>query len=203
MRVIYKNTERVRRAVAVLSNTIYPLWYLEMVYSSKQYPFLLNNAGVEIDLDKGFAKCKELGRLPLETIFWIIDIEPLIMVESSKGHSRDDVIIRLQGVIEDLSGLTNVKVIINNPSFELWLQLHFDTLSIAFQTTVERVENRIKECIPGYCKELQFYKGDNIFNKTQANLGAAKIHAASLMEPDFPDLKMARTMMPLVLDMFA
>jgi hypothetical protein len=124
------------------------------------------------------------------------------MVEQNKGKGRQETIAQLQAVFEELNPIPVVKVVINNPSFEIWIQLHYEGISMALETTCQTVHTALQRLIPGYAREASFYHDENIFVKTRNNLATAAIHANSLMEPDFPDLKYARTMMPVVMSLF-
>ncbi len=191
-----------RPVVVVLSNSILPLWYIQKAYEARQPNFQLNIDEVVLELDKSYARCKKLAKGIFKNVIWIIDVEPLTMVEQNKGRGRRETIAQLQAMFEELNPKPVVKLVINNPSFEIWLQLHYEGISMALETTSQTVHTALQRLIPGYAREASFYHDDNIFVKTQNNLATAAIHANSLMEPDFPDLKYARTMMPVVMSLF-
>lgn len=191
-----------RPVVVVLSNSILPLWYIQKVHEARQPNFQLNIDEVVLELDKSYARCKKLAKGVFKNVIWIIDVEPLTMVEQNKGKGRRETIAQLQAMFEELNPMPVVKVVINNPSFEIWLQLHYEGISIAWETTCQAVHTALQRLIPGYAREASFYHDENIFVKTQDNLATAAIHANTLMAPDFPDLKYARTMMPVVMSLF-
>lgn len=192
-----------RPVVVVLSNSILPLWYIQKVYETRQPNFQLDIDEVVLELDKAYARCKKLAKGIFKNVIWIIDVEPLTMVEQNKGKGRRETIAQLQAMFEELNPMTVVKVVINNPSFEVWLQLHYEGISMALETTSQTVHTALQRLIPGYAPEESFYHdNENIFIKTKDKLSTAAIHANSLMEPDFPDLKYARTMMPVVMSLF-
>ena len=191
-----------RPVVVVLSNSILPLWYTQKVYEARQPNFQLDIDEVVLELDKAYARCKKLAKGIFKNVIWIIDVEPLTMVEQNKGKGRQETIAQLQAMFEELNPIPVVKVVINNPSFEIWIQLHYEGISMALETTCQTVHTALQRLIPGYAREASFYHDENIFVKTQNNQATAAIHANSLMEPDFPDLKYARTMMPLVMSLF-
>lgn len=191
-----------RPVVVVLSNSILPLWYIQKVYEARQPNFQLDIDEVVLELDKAYARCKKLAKGIFKNVIWIIDVEPLTMVEQNKGKGRQETIAQLQAMFEELNPIPVVKVVINNPSFEIWIQLHYEGISMALETTCQTVHTALQRLIPGYAREASFYHDENIFVKTQNNLATAAIHANSLMEPDFPDLKYARTMMPVVMSLF-
>ena len=188
--------------VVVLSNSILPLWYIQKVYEARQPNFQLDIDEVVLELDKAYARCKKLAKGIFKNVIWIIDVEPLTMVEQNKGKGRQETIAQLQAMFEELNPIPVVKVVINNPSFEIWIQLHYEGISMALETTCQTVHTALQRLIPGYAREASFYHDENIFVKTRNNLATAAIHANSLMEPDFPDLKYARTMMPVVMSLF-
>lgn len=191
-----------RPVVVVLSNSILPLWYIQKVYEARQPNFQLDIDEVVLELDKAYARCKKLAKGIFKNVIWIIDVEPLTMVEQNKGKGRQETIAQLQAMFEELNPIPVVKVVINNPSFEIWIQLHYEEISMALETTCQTVHTALQRLIPGYAREASFYHDENIFVKTRNNLATAAIHANSLMEPDFPDLKYARTMMPVVMSLF-
>jgi len=191
-----------RPVVVVLSNSILPLWYIQKVYEARQPNFQLDIDEVVLELDKAYARCKKLAKGIFKNVIWIIDVEPLTMVEQYKGKGRQETIAQLQAMFEELNPIPVVKVVINNPSFEIWIQLHYEGISMALETTCQTVHTALQRLIPSYAREASFYHDENIFIKTQNNLATAAIHANSLMEPDFPDLKYARTMMPVVMSLF-
>ena len=191
-----------RPVVVVLSNSILPLWYIQKVYEARQPNFQLDIDEVVLELDKAYARCKKLAKGIFKNVIWIIDVEPLTMVEQNKGKGRQETIAQLQAMFEELNPIPVVKVVINNPSFEIWIQLHYEWISMALETTCQTVHTALQRLIPGYAREASFYHDENIFVKTRNNLATAAIHANSLMEPDFPDLKYARTMMPVVMSLF-
>lgn len=191
-----------RPVVVVLSNSILPLWYIQKVYEARQPNFQLDIDEVVLELDKAYARCKKLAKGIFKNVIWIIDVEPLTMVEQNKGKGRQGTIAQLQAMFEELNPIPVVKVVINNPSFEIWIQLHYEGISMALETTCQTVHTALQRLIPGYAREASFYHDENIFVKTRNNLATAAIHANSLMEPDFPDLKYARTMMPVVMSLF-
>ena len=191
-----------RPVVVVLSNSILPLWYIQKVHEARQPNFQLNIDEVVLELDKSYARCKKLAKGVFKNVIWIIDVEPLTMVEQNKGKGRRETIAQLQAMFEELNPMPVVKVVINNPSFEIWLQLHYEGISIALETTCQTVHTALQRLIPGYAREASFYHDENIFVKTKDNLATAAIHANTLMAPDFPDLKYARTMMPVVMSLF-
>ena len=186
----------------VLSNSILPLWYIQKVYEARQPNFQLDIDEVVLELDKAYARCKKLAKGIFKNVIWIIDVEPLTMVEQNKGKGRQETIAQLQAMFEELNPIPVVKVVINNPSFEIWIQFHYEGISMALETTCQTVHTALQRLIPGYAREASFYHDENIFVKTRNNLATAAIHANSLMEPDFPDLKYARTMMPVVMSLF-
>ena len=188
--------------VVVLSNSILPLWYIQKVYEARQPNFQLDIDEVVLELDKAYARCKKLAKGIFKNVIWIIDVEPLTMVEQNKGKGRQETIAQLQAMFEELNPIPVVKVVINNPSFEIWIQLHYEGISMALETTCQTVHTALQRLIPGYAREASFYHDENIFVKTRNNLATAAIHANSLMEPYFPDLKYARTMMPVVMSLF-
>lgn len=191
-----------RPVVVVLSNSILPLWYIQKVYEARQPNFQLDIDEVVLELDKAYARCKKLAKGIFKNVIWIIDVEPLTMVEQNKGKGRQETIAQLQAMFEELNPIPVVKVVINNPSFEIWIQLHYEGISMALEITCQTVHTALQRLIPGYAREASFYHDENIFVKTRNNLATAAIHANSLMEPDFPDLKYARTMMPVVMSLF-
>ena len=191
-----------RPVVVVLSNSILPLWYIQKVYEARQPNFQLDIDEVVLELDKAYARCKKLAKGIFKNVIWIIDVVPLTMVEQNKGKGRQETIAQLQAMFEELNPIPVVKVVINNPSFEIWIQLHYEGISMALETTCQTVHTALQRLIPGYAREASFYHDENIFVKTRNNLATAAIHANSLMEPDFPDLKYARTMMPVVMSLF-
>lgn len=191
-----------RPVVVVLSNSILPLWYIQIVYEARQPNFQLDIDEVVLELDKAYARCKKLAKGIFKNVIWIIDVEPLTMVEQNKGKGRQETIAQLQAMFEELNPIPVVKVVINNPSFEIWIQLHYEGISMALETTCQTVHTALQRLIPGYAREASFYHDENIFVKTRNNLATAAIHVNSLMEPDFPDLKYARTMMPVVMSLF-
>lgn len=191
-----------RPVVMVVSNSILPLWYLDKAHESRQPRFKLNTDNVEQDLDKAYTLCKKFARGLYKHVVWIVDVEPLMMVEQNKGIGRTETIMHLQRIVEEMNELPIVKMVINNPTYELWLQLHFESISMALETTSDAVQSKLQGFIPGYKREQSFYHDvENIYLKTQDKLGTAHIHANSLQTPDFPELRYARTMMPVVMSL--
>lgn len=192
-----------RPVVVVLSNNILPLWYIQKAYESRHPDFMLNIDDVEPELDKAYARCKKLAKGIVKNVIWIIDVEPLTMVEQNKGKGRAETIAHLQAMFEELNQIPVIKMVINNPSFEVWLQIHYEGVCMALETTCQSVYAALQRLIPGYTREISFYhNNENIFVKTRDKLATAEIHANSLMVPDFPELKYARTMMPEVMSLF-
>lgn len=192
-----------RPVVMVVANSILPLWYLDKAHESRQPEFQLNTEHVEQDLDKAYSLCKKFARGQYKHVVWILDVEPLMLVEQNKGVGRAETITHLQSIIEEMNALPIVKMVINNPTYELWLQLHFEPISVSLETTGDAVKTKLEAFIPGYRRERPFYHDEeNIYLKTQDQLATAHIHANSLMTPDLPELRYARTMMPVVMSIF-
>lgn len=198
-----QHQQEFRPVVVVLANNILPLWYLEKAYEAIKPGFQMSVSPVEVDIEKAFVLCKKLAKGQYKNVVWIIDIEPLLQIAQNKGNDRDETVARLQGMLDEVNANPMVKVVLNNPTFELWLQLHFEAISKGLETTGDAVKSRIERLIPGYKREQSFYHdAENIYMKMQGRMAAANIHANSLMMPDFPELKYARTMMPVAMSIF-
>ena len=190
--------------VVVLSNNILPVWYLRQVHDSERPNFQFPQETVEIELSRAYAMCKRWSKGPEQQIvIWVVDVETQVHTNELQGVSRAETVTMIQSMYEEMEAEPHVKMIINNPTFELWLQLHFERLSRGIEINGEEVKARVEHYIPGYVRERSFFhEGETIYAKTRNSVAIAMINANGLIAPDFPDLKLARTMMPVAVSLF-
>ena len=178
------------------------MWYIEKAHETLQPDFFLHSEKVEPDLDKAFALCKKLEKGQHLQVVWIVDVEHVVNYNQNLGLSRGETLAALHTIFEEMQSHPKVLLVINNPTFEVWLQLHFEQLSRSLELTGETVCRRLQTYLPDYSREASFYHAtESIFMKTQQNLQTASIHATSLVDPDFPELRYARTSMSKVINL--
>lgn len=92
-----------------------------------------------------------------DQVIWIIDMDVTIS-EAKKAGNLKVVMARFKGESVSLNKLTNVKIIVNTPSLEAWLLLHYETTGRYFPSQSQLITHLKKKHLPDYAKKERYYK---------------------------------------------
>ncbi len=171
-------------------------WYIHMLKR--------NEKSINVDLRPEIPQKKKLAdqfkkvvelSADYDKVFWIIDFD-VIKAETLKAKKGTKPALQefKEHCNEINNRFENVVVIINNPCFEYWILLHFETTSKYYETC-DGVTKQLKKRLPEYEKSQVFYtKQDNdIYLRLKSRLSTAITNAERLAKFDFqhPDSGMS------------
>jgi len=175
--------KKVKSTFVVVVDGDCEVWYLKMLKRNERSIAL--NIKPEIPqkkkLSEQFQEVKNFSQ-DYSKVFWIIDFDNL---EKETREAKKRNLTAIQMFLEYKKILNkeykNVVIIVNNPCFEFWLILHFETTSKKFDTC-ESAEKHLKNHIKDYEKTQIFYtKPDNdIYLQLKPNLKTGLINAKKL-----------------------
>ena len=157
-------------------------WYFQMMKRNEHS--LRINLKPELPqkkkLSEQFEQVKEAAK-DYKMVFWVIDFDVITKetLETKKG--KKPAIQEFNEYCAKLKRYKNVQVIVNNPCFEFWLLLHFESTDKYF-TNCDYVTKQLKKYLPDYEKTKEYFtKQDNdIYLKLKPRLNEAIKNAKKL-----------------------
>ena len=157
------------------------LWYFQMMKENEHS--LRINLKPELPqkkkLSEQFEQVKEAAK-DHKMVFWVIDFDVITKetLEAKKG--KKPAIQEFNEYCAKLKRYKNVQVIVNNPCFEFWLLLHFESTDKYF-TNCDYVTKQLKKYLPDYDKSEKYYKQNNgIYRRLKPRLNDAIKNAKKL-----------------------
>ena len=171
-------------------------WYIQMLKR--------NERSINVDLKPEIPQKKKLADQfkkvvelsdDYDKVFWIIDFDVIGRETRTAKKRAKTALQELEEYCNEINkSHENIIVIINNPSLEYWILLHFETTS-RYYATCEEVIKQLKKHLSEYEKSQIYYtKQDNdIYLRLKPQLPKAITNAEKLDRFDFhnPDSGMS------------
>lgn len=120
-----------------------------------------------------YEKAKTLVAEGYDKVFWIVDLDAIIMAPPpKKGEKQIDIFLQYQ---EACKKADKIEIIINQPCLEYWFLTHFEDCNAGF-TKCDVAEKLLKKHINGYTKTQPFFTKENhdIYLRLKAHLPNAR-----------------------------
>lgn len=176
-----------RYAVVVDGETEF--WYIQMLKRNERFVLVdlkpeipqLKKLAEQYDMVVGLSK-------DYDKVYWIIDFDVINKETQEAKKGKETALQEFRKYYDNVANNYDniVIVIINNPCFEYWLLLHFESTS-KFYASYKDLVKHLKKYLPDYVKSQAYYTKQNsdIYLRLFKHLPTAVSNAKKLKEFDF------------------
>lgn len=175
-------------------------WYIQMlkrnerVSNIKLEPIIPQRKKLSEQYERVVTLSKDYDK-----VFWIVDFDLIIKETKEAKKGTKTALQEFKEYVEDFKkNAENVVVIINNPCFEYWLLLHYETTA-KYYASYDDLEKQLKKYLPDYDKTQKYYTKQNkdIYLRLAPKLSTAISNAKKLGEFDFMNIHIGVSQMYL------
>jgi hypothetical protein len=162
MRSSVKISFKGKKTYAIIVDGQTEFWYFQML--------LRNNRSLSVHLKPEIPQKKKLvdqfeivkeNAKHYDKVIWIVDLDVIVAENNKTKKGEKPILIQFRDYCEELKKNRNVTVLVNNPCFEYWLLLHFESTTKFFSKCDDAIK-QLKKHLPYYAKTSKFYtKEDN------------------------------------------
>ena len=164
-------------------------WYIQMLKRNKRVsniklePIIPQRKKLSEQYERVVALSKDYDK-----VFWIVDFDVIIKETKEATKGTKTALQEFKEYVENINN-ENIVVIINNPCFEYWLLLHYETTS-KYYASYDDLEKQLKKYLPDYKKTQGYYTKQNkdVYLRLVSKLSTAISNSKKLDEFDFKNI---------------
>jgi len=166
-------------------------WYIQMlkrnerVSNIKLEPIIPQKKKLSEQYDSVVALSKDYDK-----VFWIVDFDVIIKETKETKKGAKTALQEFKEYVKDIEKHNeNIVVIINNPCFEYWLLLHYETTN-KYYASYDDLEKQLKKYLPDYEKKQKYYTKQNndIYLRLVSKLATAISNSKKMDKFDFKNV---------------
>jgi hypothetical protein len=177
-------------------------WYIQMLKRNEKLTSIDLQPKIpqRKKLSEQYDKVIELSE-EYDKVYWIIDFDVINKETREANRGTQTALQEFKGYCDNIEKKENIFVIINNPCFEYWLLLHFETTS-KFYNSYDELSKQLKKHLPDYEKSQTYYtrQEKDIYSRIAQQLQTAIANAKKLKGFDFDNPNVGISQMHLLFE---
>jgi len=166
-------------------------WYIQMlkrnerVSNIKLEPIIPQRKKLSEQYERVVALSKDYDK-----VFWIVDFDVIIKETKEAKKGAKTALQEFKEYVEDIrKNNEKIVVIINNPCFEYWLLLHYETTT-KYYASYDDLEKQLKKYLSDYEKTQRYYTKQNkdVYLRLVSKLSTAISNSKKLDEFDLKNI---------------